>query len=420
MSETKKKKKVTDAVLNRRASVAFGAIAILMGIFLVIYIGVMLLGNPDMISYESIYYMINDFNVAASTAGRDYTTLQYGFSFGQSQQYGEYRNGLVVLNESTLTCFSSSGKRTLYERISMTSPTLRTSELHVAAFEKGGSACGIYNSFACLFTEADLGLAKISNDYKIVDVCLADDGSFAVAMHTGFTHSTILLFNKRGVLSAEYSLSSLVTSVSLRNDGEAIAIASLLPDTEDAMPCGELLVYRTGEKKPDTTQPIRDAIPISTAFTENGDLMCVHTRGLLLCNRADATVRSISFPTDEGLLGAELNEHGCIAYFYGDSPLESHGVKVFDKSAQMVYNVSVKDADAYPYHSYVLSANNLFCCADNGISVIDVKTGDVTRYAHGVSRDEAVLVPLRESGEVFAICGGSQATKYELNKKSEG
>ena len=60
---------------------------------LVLYVGVSILGNPDMISYESIYYMINDFNIAALSVGEDYTSLQYGYSFGENQVFGAYRDG---------------------------------------------------------------------------------------------------------------------------------------------------------------------------------------------------------------------------------------------------------------------------------------------------------------------------------------
>ncbi|MBR2370990.1 MAG: hypothetical protein IKA82_03100 [Clostridia bacterium] len=405
---------LSDAAYNRRLYRAFLVITLVVSLALVLYVGVSILGNPDMISYESIYYMINDFNIAALSVGEDYTSLQYGYSFGENQVFGAYRDGLVILNENTLTCFSSKGKRTLYERITLTSPTLCTSEAYVVAYEKGGKALYIYNSFTCLFTDADLGLSRLAKDYKIVDVSLADNGNFAVALNTGATHTVVLLFSQKGNLLAEYSLPRLVIDASLNKDATMIALASVDIKPHMGEPVTEIVIYRTDERTPVATENYIAATPVSAAFNDNSNYICALTDSIVSFNIESAAFSRTAFNTDAPLLKIDVSEHGCVAYFASSTDRDKFSVKVFDKTGNMVYNVSEDTATELAYHTYAIDNGRVLCGDDEGVTVINIENGEAIRINCTFSKDEYMLTVLSDNGSVFALCGGSEAQKFEI------
>lgn len=402
------------AAYNKRLSQTCVVLTLAVTLILVLYAGASILGNPDMISYESLYYMLNDFNIAAVSVGRSYTTLQYGYSFGENQVFDSYRDGLVVLNENTLTAFSSSGRRTLYERISLTRPALCTSGMYIAAYEKGGEALYLYNSFSCLFTDADLGLGGIDNDYKIADVSLSDNGSIAVALNVGASQTSVLLFNSRGKLIAEYNLPRLTVDVSLNADASMIAMASIDVSTDMGKPVTEILIYQTGELAPTASVSYGGTTPVSATFNANSDYVCALTDSVVGYDRGNDSFRRTPFNTDDELSELVLNEHGCVAYFTSPTDRDKFSVKVFDKTGNMVYNVSEDDTARLAYHTYVINNGRVFCCDANGVTVVSVESGAAQRINCPIPQDGTSVTVLSEDGTVFAVCGGSEATRYEL------
>lgn len=404
---------------NNKIALLYTVIAIALILITLLYVGVTMLTDTELISYENLYYMMNDLNITAISIGKDYSTLSYGN--GEGQTFGTYRGGVVVLNSDTLTVFSSKGKRTLYKSNDISDPVLRTSDEYVTVFELNGEGISIYNSFSLVYTENDLeGINKLTS-YSIVDVSVADNGMFAVAVNIAQDDSRVYLYNKSGVLCADYKYSDLIVSVSLSSDGELISILSLM-----TKPVNTKLAFSTKVYSTDATEPVweylrEDTIAVAQSFTYAGTLITAYSDAIYVYNNAEAVGTEYALPSDTRLDYCEVNESGCVAIYgtYGKDIAETT-VTVIDADGRRAYSVSSSDTDGKLYGAYYLN-NNILCCIDGScIDAVDIDRGYSDRIDCQTELDGAsiVAVKTREGKDAsFAVCFGAEGKIFDIELK---
>ncbi len=400
---------------NKVASL-YTLFAIIFILVTLIYVGVTLLTDTELISYENLYYMMNDFNITAISMGKDYSSLSY--DNGEGQTFGSYRGGVVVLNSNTLTVFSSKGKRTLYKRNNFSDPVLRISDEYVTVFELNGKGISVYNSFSLVYTENDLeGINKLTS-YSIINVGVADNGMFAVAVSLGQDDARVYLYDKGGELCADYRYSDMIVSVALSHDGKLISILSLL-----AKPVNTKLVFSTVVYPTDSTEPVwkyerEDTVALAQSFTYDGILITAYSDAVCVYNSTENVSAEYATPSNTVLIYCKADKNGCVMMYRSDEKSSNETtVAVIDAKGKRAYSVS-SETNGKIYASYHLIGGILYCIDDQYVDAVDVEYGYSDRIDCGMDLDNAniVAVQTREGKDAsFAVCFGADGKIFDVS-----
>lgn len=401
---------------SNKVAFLYTLFAIVFILITLLYVGMTLLTDTELISYENLYYMMNDFNITAISIGKDYSSLSY--DNGEGQTFGSYRGGVVVLNSDTLTVFSSKGKRTLYKRNDFTDPMLRTSDEYITVFELNGKGISVYNSFSLVYTENDLeGIDKLTS-YSIIDVGVADNGMFAVAVSLGQDDARVYLYDKNGELCADYRYSDLVASVSLSRDGKLISILSLL-----AKPVNTKLAFSTVVYPTDSTEPVwkyvrEDTVAIAQSFTYDGILITAYSDATCVYNSTENVSAEYELPSDTELRYCKADQNGCVIMYGSDEKSGNEvTVTVIDAKGKRAYSVS-SETDGKIYGSYQLIGGILYCLDGQCVDAVDIGYGYSDRIDCGMDLDNAsiVAVQTREGRDAsFAVCFGADGRIFDVS-----
>lgn len=401
---------------NNKISFVYTLLAVAFILITLLYVGITMLTNTELISYENLYYMMNDFNITAISIGKDYSSLSY--DNGEGQTFGSYRGGVVVLNSDTLTVFSSKGKRTLYKRNDFSDPILRTSDEYVTVFEANGEGISVYNSFSLVYTENDLeGINKLTS-YSIIDVGVADNGMFAVAVNLDQDDSRVYLYDKGGELCADYKYSDLVVSVSLSRDGKLISILSLLAKPVNTKLAFSTVVYPTDAAEPIWEYVREDTVAIAQSFTYEGALITAYSDAVYVYNSTEDISIEHALPSDAELSYCNTDENGCV-FIYGIGK-KNNGeitITVIDAKGRPAYNVSSSNTEWKKYGSYRLIDGILYCIDGQYIDAVDLEYGYSDRIdcENDLGSANIISVQTRDGKDAsFAVCFGADGKIFDV------
>ena len=85
------------------------------------FLAVTLLSSRQVITYENLYYLVKDIDAANITAKSQVNHLSYPLSQA-TPDFAFFRGGLVIAGGDEITALSGSGKQTLSDNVSMTTP----------------------------------------------------------------------------------------------------------------------------------------------------------------------------------------------------------------------------------------------------------------------------------------------------------
>lgn len=406
---------------NNKIALLYTVVAIVLIFITLLYVGITILTDTELISYENLYYMINDFNITAISVGNDYSSLLYGN--GEGQTFGAYRGGVVVLNSDTLTVFSSKGKRTLYKRNDLSDPVLRTSDEYIAVFELNGEGISVYNSFSLVYTENDLEGINGLTSYSIIDASVANNGMLAVAVNLAQDDSRVYLYNKNGELCADYKYNNLIISVGLSSDGKLISMLNL-----QTKPVNTKLAFSAAVYPTDATEPVweyvrKDTVAIAQSFTDKGALITAYSDAICVYNSVDGTNAEYELPSDAVLEYCQANESGgVVIYSLGEKSTTETTVMVIDANGRRAYNMTSSNAEGKIYGAYYFNDGILYCIDGSYIDAIDIEYGYSDRIDCGTDLGDAIkIVPVQtrdDKDASFAVCFGAEGKIFDIEFKN--
>ena len=380
---------VTDAGYYGEVSFRYHSAQVIAMMLLAVFVAVSLLTNADLLSADKLIYFVKDLATSVSlreSEARD--TLV--FASDESNQYTLYRDGLAVLGEQKLTIFTATGREAHSHLLAYRTPRLASSGRYLAAYDMGGKNLSLYNSFTCV---KDI---VTEHAIRFVDVC--DKGYYCVVTDGAEYPSEVLLYDEGHHLMNRYRLQEYTLMAELSENGEELMLVSVSSDH------GRMVTHLSfavpGDNSWGDSFTVDDAYPVTCCYTTDGNILLLTTDALYLYSRQG--VQLACHWLTRTVLSFRVDQEGCVLITRANAYDTSSGVMVFDKNADMVYNVSVEEhiADA----CYV--KGSLVVLGERNLTVYQM---DSTTPVSSITLQGDYNILLAYDNEEYVLCGKAKA-----------
>lgn len=382
---------ITDSGYYREISHRYTSVQVVLLMTLAVFVGVSLIRNAEAMSVDQLVYFIKDIGNSMEMGERAASgTLVY--SADDSNCFGLYRRGLTVLGKNKMTIFTATGRESYSEAVSFVNPRVVGDGRYLLAYDLGQKEYRLYNSFTCLRKETTTSPIRGASVSATGYYCLITDGD----VHT----SEVTLYNSSFHMINRYRFQEYTVCAALREDGGKLATASVFSD--GGVLVTRIMVATPGKDKEDASWDCSDLYPVSLSFSDDGNVMLLSTDGFYVYSAEGKLLSKQHFFADE-VLFHRLSADGCVLFekanFYDEKIL----VRAFDKSGQMLYNITCEGA----VEDALLTGETLLILREDGIFLCDSKTPEgreiplAGTYTHLMGLD---------SSDVYA-CGTAKAIR---------
>ncbi len=395
----KPKKPVRTAVPQgeyyREVSARYVSAQVVLLMLLAVFIAVSFLSNTDLLSTDSLVYFVKDLRTSLSlreTVASE--TLVY--TAGSDNQYVLYRDGLAVLGTEKLTVFSSRGKEIQSDFRALRNPRLCASGRYLLTYDVGGGGYGVYNSFTCVKRGTAPGNIRAAAVGKTGYYTLVCDGTTAV--------SEILLYDASSRLLNRYSLPEYAVCAGISEKTSRLLIAAVL--TENGVMQTTFLVASPGKDTLDSEWTLENSYPVDCRWLDEETVAVLTTDGWYVFRDDGSTVAAAALNSST-VRSARIRGDALIVLCDATRYNNFTEIMVFDKAAQVIYNVTVEGevTDA------VLSGDRL--CALAGDTVYVFAPGKDAPELTLTLRQKYTALLADAGGSVFA-CGEAKAIRMDL------
>ncbi len=340
-------------------------------VILVVFILFSVLINRNEITYANFFYLIKDFSSAAGNEQNNYETLSY--ESDSRQKFALYRGGLVTVSPSRISAFTATGRRTLNETSSFSSPFVVSSGKYMLVYDTSGKTFSIYNSFARVYSE--------NLNYPVTDACFSEDGSFVIVTRSADSRSVVMVYNKSFKKLSELRADYYVFDVQMNQSRNTLA----------------LLSYDIGDGTGRTTLSVRDLstleeseriemdgeFPLACGFLEKNTFALLTDRNLRILNSAWEDTERIEDEFEGNIVGFSLDSNGVAVSVTNSS---KNRVIAFDKNGNLLYNdfvpFNVSDIAILGEHLYLQTEQGVtrFRCADESYETLRAGQGKMLIY----------------------------------------
>lgn len=330
----------------------------LMLLIIVVLIAFLLSGN---ISYQKLFYLTKDINLASDYVSSVHDTITY--NVGNSQSFAAFRSGIAVASRERLSIFSSGGRELFSSNHAYGNPTLKTSDQYILLYDVGGKQFSLYNSFSKL-NEGVL-------NHPIYDGFISQSGTFALVTKSEDYDSVVKVYHNNGT-KYDYNFSKgRVASVSLSQNGLQIAV--LLIRTNKTEISTELRLYKIGSNNYSSAELTFSGIPYEMKMFDGGNIAVIGEKGVNVFN------------SNLSLIGEYLSDSEIYSYSFGnDNIVISHSNTDNAKTEVVVLNKRGKIEKKLDFEDRVMDIavhkNHLFVQKINGFERINISVGLSTKF----------------------------------------
>lgn len=328
-------------------------------VLLILFLVFSLLTNYKDITFNNFFYLLKDFSNVSDNDASNYQVLSYDSD--KRQKFELFHGGIVSAAPSSVSIFTSSGRRSFKSNNDYYSPNVVASDKYVLVYDSANASFSVYNSFSKVYN-------KTFED-PITDAEFAEDGSFAIATRQADLKTVIYLYNKNIKERGYISQSDYVFDMALSTKENRLATISYLSasgtgetlvtfyDTEDSKSAGKLFEHSFSAE-----------FPISCAYLENGDFILITNQAIRVFDDGfDLKEQKQFFDFDISAFNASLNgavvvtTNGAVKNVYA---VGENGDFIFDGTV----GENVKRADVFE--------DSVFLQTASGVIRIDADTGD--------------------------------------------
>lgn len=364
----------------------------ILAVFLAFFIVFAIVTNFREITFDNFFYLIKDFTSAADKGNNVYETLSY--ESDSRQNFTLYRGGIVSVSPSKLSIFTATGRRTLNETATFSSPFAVSSNKYILVYDTSGNSFSVYNSFARIYT------AELDNPVKLASI--AEDGSFAVVTKNSNGQWTVRIYTDKFFHKATIPSNDHIFGLSLDSDQNKLA----------------LLTYSEGDGRGKTTLKVYDIskmedskgnevtiekeiyydaeFPIKCGFNDKGDLAVITDSHIRILNGSYAEKQKSDDYSGGVITGYSLTEEGVAL-----SVMESSSCRLiaYDSAGKEIYNNAVP----YSVTDICVFDNYVYLHIQSGIARINTKNGTKQELASGNGK------MLIYNAKTAMVCGESKA-----------
>ena len=297
-------------------------------VLLILFLVFSLLTNYKEITFNNFFYLLKDFSSAADSETSNYQILSYDSD--KRQKFAIFRGGIVSASPSSVSVFTTSGRRSLKNNNDYYSPNLVTCDKYALVYDSASSAFSVYNSFSKIYNK--------KYDDPITDAEFAEDGSFAVATRQADIKTVIYLYGKnikeRGYIpQSDYVFDMALSSAEGR-------LATIAYDVGTGTGQTVITVYDVASSSSARTLfevAIDGEFPFSCSFLENGELAVVTNRSLRIFDQKFKQSELESF-YESDVSAFNVSRNGAVAVVSSGSVRTAYA---FDSNGNLVYNKQI-------------------------------------------------------------------------------
>lgn len=378
--------KGTGDVYFASVSAFYKIIERILWVLLILFLVFSLMTNYKEITFNNFFYLLKDFSSAVDSETSNYQILSYDSD--KRQKFALFRGGIVSASPSSVSVFTSSGRRSLRNNNDYYSPNLVASDKYVLVYDSASSSFSVFNSFSKVYNK------KLED--PITDAAFADDGSFAVATRQADIKTVIYLYGKNIKERGYISQSDYVFDMSLgNNNGRLATIAYRVGEGTGQTHITVYDIESSNSAKKISEHSIDSEFPLSCAYLENGKLAVVTNRAIRIFGDELKQSKVQNF-YEANVTAFNVSENGAAAVVSSGSV---RTVYAFDSSGDIVYNKpigeNVSKVDIVGEYLFLQTASG----------VIRINTDDKTRQF--LSSNKGIMLVYSEDTAI--VCGEAKA-----------
>lgn len=355
-------------------------------VLLILFLVFSLTTNYKEITFNNFFYLLKDFSSAVDSETSNYQILSYDSD--KRQKFALFRGGIVSASPSSVSVFTTSGRRSLRNNNDYYSPNLVACDKYVLVYDSASSSFSVYNSFSKVYNQ------KLED--PITDAAFAEDGSFAVATRQADVKTVIHLYGKNIKERGYISQSDYVFDMSLSSNNGRLATVAY----DVGAGTGETVitvydVESSNSAKKLSEHSIDGEFPLSCAYLKSGKLAVVTNRSVRIFNADLKQDKSQSF-YEATVTAFNVSDNGAVAVVSSGSV---RTVYAFDSDGDIVYNKpigeNVSKTDIVGEYLFLQTASG----------VIRINTDDKTRQF--LSSNKGTMLVYSEDTAI--VCGEAKA-----------
>ena len=297
-------------------------------VLLILFLVFSLMTNYKEITFNNFFYLLKDFSSAADTETSNYQILSYDSD--KRQKFSLFRGGIVSASPSSVSIFTTSGRRSLKNNNEYYSPNIVTCDKYVLVYDSASASFSVYNSFSKVYNQ------KLED--PITDAAFAEDGSFALATRQADMKTIIYLYGKDIKRRGHISQSDYVFDMAL-NSGDG-RFATIAYDVGDGT--GETIITYYDVANSTTAKKLYEysiggEFPMSCSYLKNGNLAVITDQSIRIFNKNFSEVRSERFFEAE-IRAFSATQEGAVAVVTTGTV---RTVYAFDSEGNIVYDKAI-------------------------------------------------------------------------------
>ena len=368
-------------------------------LLLVFFIVFSIITNFQEITFDNFYYLVKDFTSASDVGQNNYETLSY--ESDSRQNFVMYRGGIATVSPSKISIFTATGRRTLNDTSTFSSPFAVSSDRYVLFYDTAGNKFSVYNSFARVYNE------ELENPVKTAS--LGDDGSFAVVTRSSTGSWNIRLYTKSFTHKATIPVGSYIFSIDLDSELQKLSVLSY--ERGNGSGRTNLTVYDLSKMSDNKGNEISiekelsfdGEAPIKCGYLDKGILAVITNRSVRLYDKNYESRNEDVDISGGNLTGYHISKEGVAVSVMRSS---SSSLLAYDGNGKLLCDRGV----SYNVSDVCVYGSKIFLRIDQGVVRIDPSNNE--RQLLTSSSGKMLIY----NGETALICGESKAEYLIFNK----
>ena len=209
-----------------------------------------------------------------------------------STGYSELRScgsDAVLLTDSSVFCYTSSGKLVYAQQHTYQNPAVSTSASRAIVYDRSGANYMVLNRTGVLYEDKAPG--------EIIAATVGDDGSFAISTYSEEYVSVVTVYGANGKKKFQFKSSECyITSLALSPNGRRIGVGEV--KAQDGEYLIRLKVFSVTEKEPLTKAEFSGSFLLSLSWLHGNSLGAVTDNGYFVMD-ADGKTKSYPYHAEQ-------------------------------------------------------------------------------------------------------------------------
>ena len=355
-------------------------------VLLVLFLIFSLLTNYKEITFNNFFYLLKDFSSAVDSDTYNYQILSYDSD--KRQKFALFRGGIVSASPSSVSVFTTSGRRTLRNNNDYYSPNIVSCDKYFLVYDAKSSSFSVYNSFSKVYNK------KFEDSMVITDAVFDDDGSFAVATLQDGIKMKIYLYRKNIKLGGEIPQYNYVFDMSLNSIENRLATIAYDVGAGTGKTIVTVFDTANANNKP-IVHSFADEFPISCAYLENGKLAVITSGSIRIFDENLIQDQKENF-YEASISAFNVSKNGAVAVVSSGTV---RTVYAYNSKGSLVYNKNIGEniikADIVGKYLFLQTASG----------VIRIDTANKTREFLSSSQGDMLVY----SENTAIVCGEAKA-----------